>query len=90
MRIEINGVAAADKRPIKKALKDSFKPAPAVVITVPEATAPVNTTVLVVVSKGPRSADDQRVASSTIDAILMQNGYRFCNITFQGSRHDKK
>ena len=75
MKFVLSNIKAEDRGPVKRALKRGFKECPAV--TVKNGGGNI---VAVKVINGPKEKDGQNTVAANIDAILMNHGYRFCNI----------
>ncbi|OGG49560.1 hypothetical protein A2763_01960 [Candidatus Kaiserbacteria bacterium RIFCSPHIGHO2_01_FULL_54_36] len=80
MRLLIDNISGGDRGLVKRSLRRAIEPHPAIFVP-KNGTVRSNTIVLVTVGNGPRGISDRERLSRTIDTVLSQCGYRFCNIT---------
>lgn len=80
MRVLVDNISGADRGLVKRSLKQAIEPEPAIYVT-KNGVIRSNTIVLVTVNNGPRGTSDRESLSRTIDTVLSQCGYHFCNIT---------
>jgi len=82
MKIVLRHIADEDRGKVKRALKQAFTDAPAVVVLDTVASRDPCSTIPVIVTNGPKDKTGRESVAGVIDTILMQKKYRFCSISF--------